>query len=180
MGSLLEVRNLVTHFFTQDGIVKAVDGVSYTVDQGETIALVGESGCGKTVGALSILRLIQEPPGKILSGEIFFQGKDLLKLSRQEIQKVRGAKISMIFQEPLTSLNPVLTIGRQLSEALQAHKNISLQAARDEAIKLLQMVGIPQADRRVKEYPHHFSGGMRQRVMIAMAISCRPQANNRR
>ena len=175
MGSLLEVRNLVTHFFTQDGVVKAVNGISYTVDEGETVALVGESGCGKTVSALSILRLIPEPPGKILGGEIIFRGKDLLKLSRQEMQQVRGAQISMIFQEPMTSLNPVLTVGRQLSEALQAHQNISPQAARDEAVKLLQMVGIPQAERRVKEYPHHFSGGMRQRVMIAMAISCRPQ-----
>ena len=175
MGNLLEVRDLTTHFFTQDGVVKAVNGISYTVDEGETVALVGESGCGKTVGALSILRLIPEPPGKILSGEILFQGKDLLKLSRQEIQQVRGAQISMIFQEPLTSLNPVLTIGRQLSEALQAHKKIDSQTARDEAIKLLQMVGIPQAERRVKDYPHHFSGGMRQRVMIAMAISCRPK-----
>jgi oligopeptide/dipeptide ABC transporter ATP-binding protein len=175
MGKLLEVRNLVTHFFTQDGIVKAVNDVSYYVDEGETIALVGESGCGKTVGALSILKLIPEPPGKILGGEIVFRGKDLLKSSRREIQQVRGAEIAMIFQEPLTSLNPVLTVGRQLSEALLAHQNISPRAARDEAVKLLQMVGISQAERRIKDYPHHFSGGMRQRVMIAMAISCRPK-----
>jgi oligopeptide/dipeptide ABC transporter ATP-binding protein len=175
MGNLLEVRNLITHFFTQDGIVKAVNDVSYTVDEGETVALVGESGCGKTVGALSILRLITEPPGKILNGEIIFQGKDLLKISKQEMQQVRGSQIAMIFQEPLTSLNPVLSVGQQLSEALQAHKNISRQAAQGEAIKLLQMVGISQSERRIKDYPHHFSGGMRQRVMIAMAISCRPK-----
>lgn len=175
MGNLLDVRNLVTHFFTQDGIVKAVNDVSYYIDEGETIALVGESGCGKTVGALSILRLIPEPPGKILSGEIIFQGRDLLKISRQEIQQVRGAQIAMIFQEPLTSLNPVLTVGRQLSEALQAHQKITPEAARNESVKLLQMVGIPQASRRINDYPHHFSGGMRQRVMIAMAISCRPK-----
>jgi oligopeptide/dipeptide ABC transporter ATP-binding protein len=175
MSNILEVKNLVTQFHTQDGVVKAVDGVSYSVGQGETIALVGESGCGKSVSALSILRLIQEPPGKIISGEILFNGSDLLKLSKKEIQLVRGNKISMIFQEPLTSLNPVLTIGLQLSEGLQFHRNLDRATAKTEAIKLLELVGIPHPDRRVKEYPHNFSGGMRQRVMIAMAISCHPQ-----
>jgi oligopeptide/dipeptide ABC transporter ATP-binding protein len=175
MANLLEVRNLTTHFFTQDGIVRAVNDVSYNVAAGETVALVGESGCGKTVSALSVLRLIQEPPGKIMSGEIWFQGNDLLKLSKLEIAKIRGAHISMIFQEPLTSLNPVLTIGLQISEALEFHRNMSRRQARDESIRLLESVGITQAARRIKDYPHHFSGGMRQRVMIAMAISCSPQ-----
>jgi oligopeptide/dipeptide ABC transporter ATP-binding protein len=175
MDNLLEVRNLTTHFFTQDGVVKAVNDVSYDVARGETIALVGESGCGKTVSALSVLRLIQEPPGKIMSGEIVFNGVDLLKVSKRDIQKIRGAKISMIFQEPLTSLNPVLTIGRQVSEALEAHLNMNHHQAMDESVRLLESVGITQAERRLKEYPHHFSGGMRQRVMIAMAISCHPQ-----
>ncbi len=175
MPNILEVKNLVTQFYTQDGVVKAVDDVSYSVGKGETIALVGESGCGKSVSALSILRLIQEPPGKIVGGQILFNGNDLLKLSRQEMQRIRGNKISMIFQEPLTSLNPVLTIGLQLSEALEFHKNMSRQAASEEAVKLLGLVGIPHPERRVKEYPHNFSGGMRQRVMIAIAISCHPQ-----
>jgi oligopeptide/dipeptide ABC transporter ATP-binding protein len=175
MQNILEVKNLVTQFHTQDGVVKAVDGVSYSVGKGETIALVGESGCGKSVSALSILRLIQEPPGKIISGEILFNGSDLLKLSKKEMQAIRGNKISMIFQEPLTSLNPVLTIGLQLSEGLQFHRNLDRDTAKAEAIKLLELVGIPHPDRRVKEYPHNFSGGMRQRVMIAIAISCHPQ-----
>jgi oligopeptide/dipeptide ABC transporter ATP-binding protein len=175
MPNILEVKNLVTNFYTQDGIVKAVDGVSYTVGKGETIALVGESGCGKSVSALSVLRLIQEPPGKIVSGQVLFNDSDLLKLSKQEMQRVRGNKISMIFQEPLTSLNPVLTIGLQLSEALEFHKNMSRHAASEEAVKLLGLVGIPHPEQRVKEYPHNFSGGMRQRVMIAIAISCHPQ-----
>ncbi len=174
MSNLLEVRNLTTHFHTQDGVVQAVNDVSYDVTTGETIALVGESGCGKTVSALSVLRLIQDPPGRIMAGEIFFHGTDLLKLSNHEMQKIRGARISMIFQEPLTSLNPVLTIGLQLSESLQFHRNMSPADARDESIRLLESVGIPHAERRIKEYPHNFSGGMRQRVMIAMAISCHP------
>jgi len=175
MAGLLEVRNLKTYFYTQDGVVKAVDDVSFNVSEGETIALVGESGCGKSVSALSVLRLIQEPPGKILAGEILFGGKDLLKLSRQEMQKVRGAEIAMIFQEPLTSLNPVLTIGRQLTEAMELHLGMTEEQAKQEAIKLLESVGIPHAERRIRDYPHHFSGGMRQRVMIAMAISCAPK-----
>src|SRR3990172_8595114 len=154
---LLEVRNLTTQFHTQDGVVKAVNGVSYGVSRGETIALVGESGCGKTVSALSILRLIPEPPGKVISGEILFDGLDLLKLSKEEMRKIRGAKIAMIFQEPLTSLNPILTIGRQITEALEQHQQMSRQAALAEAIRLLKLVGITQPERRVKDYPHHFS-----------------------
>ncbi|MBI4283016.1 MAG: ABC transporter ATP-binding protein [Chloroflexi bacterium] len=175
MSALLEVRNLATYFHTQDGVVKAVDGVSYDVSQGETIALVGESGCGKTVSALSILRLIAEPPGKIASGKILFDGLDLLKLSRKEMRNIRGARIAMIFQEPLTSLNPVLTVGRQITEALEYHRKMSRQVALEEAIRLLGLVGIPQPERRVNDYPHHFSGGMRQRAMIAIAISCQPE-----
>lgn len=174
-STILDVRNLVTHFYTQDGIVKAVNDVSFNVNRNETVAIVGESGCGKTVTSLSILRLIAQPPGKIISGEIIFEGNDLLKLSSEEMRRVRGGKISMIFQEPMSSLNPVLTIGRQLTESLELHKHLQKEEAVEEAINLLKLVGIPQPDRRIKDYPHHFSGGMRQRVMIAMAISCRPQ-----
>lgn len=175
MTPLLEVRNLKTYFHTQDGVVKAVDGVSYDVNRGETIALVGESGCGKTVSALSILRLVSEPAGKIVAGEILFDGSDLLKLSAEEMHRMRGAKISIIFQEPLTSLNPVLTIGRQISEGLEFHKGISPSEGMQEAIHLLKMVGIPHPERRIHDYPHQFSGGMRQRAMIAIAIACQPQ-----
>jgi oligopeptide/dipeptide ABC transporter ATP-binding protein len=174
MKPLLEVRNLTTKFYTQDGVVHAVDDVSYDVNVGETIALVGESGCGKTVSALSIIRLIAEPPGKIESGEVLFEDHDLMKLSPDEIRKVRGGKISMIFQEPLTSLNPVLTIGRQLSEGMEFHMQLSKLDAEREAIKLLKLVGIPHPETRIKDYPHQFSGGMRQRVMIAIAIACKP------
>ncbi len=172
---LLDVRNLSTQFHTQDGVVKAVDGVSYKVNRGETIALVGESGCGKTVSALSILRLIPNPPGKITGGEIIFDGTDLLTLSNERMNDIRGDKIAMIFQEPLTALDPVLTIGRQITEALEQHMDIQGQEALDEAIRLLKIVGIPQPERRIKDYPHQFSGGMRQRAMIALAISCEPQ-----
>jgi oligopeptide/dipeptide ABC transporter ATP-binding protein len=175
VSTLLEVRNLSTHFHTQDGVVKAVEHASYEVDKGEVIALVGESGCGKTVSALSIVRLIQEPPGKIVSGQVNFNGTDLLQLSRPAIRKVRGSQIAMIFQEPMTSLNPVLTIGRQMTEALEVHRGMKKKEATEEAALLLERVGIPQAARRLKNYPHHFSGGMRQRVMMAMAISCQPQ-----
>jgi peptide/nickel transport system ATP-binding protein/oligopeptide transport system ATP-binding protein len=175
MAPLLEVKNIRTYFHTQDGVVKAVDGVSYDVNRGETIALVGESGCGKTVSALSILRLVAEPAGKIMSGEILFNGVDLLKLSDAEMHKMRGAKISIIFQEPQTSLNPVLTIGRQISEGLEFHKNMSVHDGMQEATRLLKLVGIPHPERRVYEYPHQFSGGMRQRAMIAIAIACQPQ-----
>jgi len=172
---LLDVRNLKTYFYTQDGVVKAVDGVSFTVDRGETVAIVGESGCGKTVSSLSILRLIPQPPGKILSGEVLLDGTDLLKLSKEEIRKVRGGKISMIFQEPMSSLNPVLNIGRQLTEALELHRHMSGEEAIKEAVSLLDRVGISHAEKRLKDYPHQFSGGMRQRVMIAMAVSCQPK-----
>ena len=175
MNTVLQVRDLSTHFHTQDGVVKAVEHVSYEVAKGEVIALVGESGCGKTVSALSIVRLIQEPPGRIVSGQVIFNGTDLLKLSRQAVRKVRGSQIAMIFQEPMTSLNPVLTIRRQMTEALEIHRGMKRQEALDEAIRLLERVGITQAERRIKDYPHNFSGGMRQRVMMAMAISCQPQ-----
>jgi oligopeptide/dipeptide ABC transporter ATP-binding protein len=175
MSMLLDVRDLVTRFYTQDGIIKAVNGVSFYVKKGETVAIVGESGCGKSVTSLSILRLIVQPQGRVTSGEALLDGTDLLKLSTEEMRKVRGARISMIFQEPMSSLNPVLTIGRQMTEQLELHRHMEHAEALTEAIKLLKLVGIPQAERRVKDYPHHFSGGMRQRVMIAMAISCKPQ-----
>jgi len=175
MAPLLEVRNIKTYFQTQDGIVKAVDGVSYDVNRGETIALVGESGCGKTVSALSILRLVAEPAGKILAGEIIFDGVDLLKLSDEDMHKMRGARISIIFQEPQTYINPVLTIGRQISEGLEFHKNMSPREGMQEAARLLKLVGIPHPERRIYDYPHQFSGGMRQRAMIAIAIACQPQ-----
>ncbi len=174
-SALLQVRDLSTYFYTQDGVVKAVERVSYEVDRGEVIALVGESGCGKTVSALSIVRLVQEPPGKIVSGEVSFAGTDLLQLPRQAIRRMRGSQIAMIFQEPMTSLNPVLTIGRQMTEALETHKRMKRKEAAAEAAHLLERVGIPYAEGRLRDYPHHFSGGMRQRVMMAMAISCQPQ-----
>ena len=175
MSSLLEIENLQTQFFTSGGTVRAVDGISYDVKQGETIAIVGESGCGKSVSALSILRLISNPPGRIVGGSIRFEGRDLLKLSDAEIRDVRGKDIAMIFQEPMTSLNPVLTIGRQLTETLQQHLDMSMEQATARAIELLGMVGISDPTRRLKQYPHHFSGGMRQRVMIAMALCCEPK-----
>jgi oligopeptide transport system ATP-binding protein len=173
--SLLQVRDLKTYFYTDAGVVKAVDGVSYDLKEGETLGLVGESGCGKSVSALSILRLIANPPGKIVGGEIFFEGKDLLKISEEEIRKIRGNHIAMIFQEPMTSLNPVLTIGLQIGEALELHRNMNKKEAREEIIRLLRMVGISDPERRIDDYPHQFSGGMRQRVMIAMALSCNPK-----
>jgi oligopeptide transport system ATP-binding protein len=174
MEPLLEVRDLRTQFFTQDGVVKAVDGVSFHLMPGETLGLVGESGCGKSITALSIMRLIPSPPGKIVSGEIIFEGEDILRMSDDEMRSIRGRKIAMIFQDPMTSLNPVLTINRQISEALELHLGMSKQQARQRAIELLKMVGIPNAEQRVDQYPHQFSGGMRQRVMIAMALSCNP------
>jgi len=173
MATLLEVKDLRTHFFTDDGIVRAVDGVTYDLDEGETIGLVGESGCGKSVSALSLLRLIP-PPGRIVGGEVWFEGRDLLKLSENEIRHVRGNRIAMIFQEPMTSLNPVLTIGRQITEALELHLHMDRRSANKRAVELLEMVGIPDAASRIKDYPHQLSGGMRQRVMIAMALSCNP------
>ena len=173
--ALLEVKDLRTYFYTQEGTVKAVDGTSYVVEEGETLGLVGESGCGKSVSALSILRLIPQPPGKIVSGEVNFQGRDLLKLDDDSLRNIRGNDIAMVFQEPMTSLNPVLTIGRQMTEALEIHMDLSGKAARDRAAELLEMVGIPEAGQRLDDYPHQFSGGMRQRVMIAMAMSCNPK-----
>jgi oligopeptide transport system ATP-binding protein len=172
---LMEVKDLRTYFHTQEGTVYAVNGISYTVDEGETLGIVGESGSGKSVQSLSILGLIPSPPGKVEAGSVIFRGRDLLKLSREEMRAVRGAEIAMIFQDPMTSLNPVLTIGRQITEALQLHLAMDKQAARRRAIELLQMVGIPGAERRIDDYPHQFSGGMRQRAMIAMALSCNPQ-----
>jgi len=172
--ALLEVENLQTHFATPDGVVRAVEGVSFHVDAGETVAVVGESGCGKSVTSMSILRLIQEPPGKI-AGQIRFQGRNLLDLTEQEMRDIRGNSISMIFQEPMTSLNPVLTVGRQIGETLQLHQGMSARDAEKKATEMLTVVGIPAPARRVREYPHQLSGGMRQRVMIAMALACNPK-----
>jgi oligopeptide/dipeptide ABC transporter ATP-binding protein len=175
VAKLLEVKNLQTQFLTSAGVVRAVDGVSYDVDEGETVALVGESGCGKSVSALSIMRLVAEPAGRIVAGEILFKGRDLLKLSEEEMRSVRGREITMIFQEPMTSLNPVLTIGRQLTEGLEIHLGMDPAAARARAVELLALVGIPDPARRLSQYPHQFSGGMRQRMMVAMALACNPK-----
>ncbi len=175
MPRLLEIEDLKTQFFTSAGTVRAVDGISYGVDAGETVALVGESGCGKSVSALSILRLIPDPPGRVVGGSIRFFGTDLLHLSDEEIREVRGQRIAMVFQEPMTSLNPVLSIGLQLTETLEQHLAMAPEAARQRALELLGMVGISDTERRLGQYPHHFSGGMRQRVMIAMALCCEPQ-----
>ena len=175
MPPLLQIKDLRTSFFTDDGEVRAVNGVTYDLEQGETLGLVGESGCGKSVSALSILRLIPSPPGKIISGEVLFEGEDLLKVSEDEIRHIRGNDIAMVFQEPMTSLNPVLTIGKQLTEALELHMDMDSTAATARAVELLDMVGIPDAQSRIGDYPHQFSGGMRQRVMIAMALSCNPK-----
>src|ERR671929_1003300 len=172
---LLDVRGLKTHFFTDEGVVRAVDGVDLYIDKGETLGVVGESGCGKSVTALSLMRLIPQPPGKIVSGQVHFDGRDLLKLREDDMRKIRGNDIAMIFQDPMTSLNPVLTIGRQISEALELHKSMNRSQARERTIELLELVGIPSARSRVDDYPHQFSGGMRQRVMIAMALSCDPK-----
>ena len=171
---LLVVEQLQTHFWTPDGINRAVDGISFHVNAGETIAIVGESGCGKSVTAMSMLRLIPEPPGKI-AGSIRFQGKDLLKLSEKEMRAIRGNEISMIFQEPMTSLNPVLNVARQIGETLRLHQGLSARQAEEKAIEMLTLVGIPEPARRVREYPHQLSGGMRQRVMIAIALACNPK-----
>jgi peptide/nickel transport system ATP-binding protein len=172
--ALLEIDNLQVHFRTPDGVNRAVDGVSFHVNEGETLAVVGESGCGKSVTAMSILRLIQEPPGKI-AGSIRFQGNELLKLSEREMCGIRGNDISMIFQEPMTSLNPVLNVGRQLGETLRLHEGLDKKAAEARAVEMLTLVGIPEPRRRVREYPHQLSGGMRQRVMIAIALACNPK-----
>jgi peptide/nickel transport system ATP-binding protein len=172
---LLEVEGLRTHFFTRDGVVRAVDGVSFSIQPGETLALVGESGCGKSVTSLSIMRLIASPPGRVVGGTIRFDGRDLLALSEPEMRKVRGNEISMIFQEPMTSLNPVLTIGRQIAESLVLHRGMTRADAMARTVELLRLVNIPEPARRAAEYPHQMSGGMRQRVMIAMALACDPK-----
>lgn len=175
MGALLEVKNLVTQFHTQEGVVHAVNDVSYTLQEGETLGVVGESGSGKSVHVLSMLGLIPMPPGKIANGEVLFDGRNLVTLSDREIRQVRGGEIGMIFQDPMTSLNPVLTIGTQITEALKIHLHMSETEATNRAVELLDMVGIPDARRRLRDYPHQFSGGMRQRVMIAIGISCNPK-----
>ncbi|HEY8439422.1 MAG TPA: ABC transporter ATP-binding protein [Candidatus Limnocylindrales bacterium] len=172
---LLEVRGLRTHFKVLDGIVPAVDGVDFSLKRGETLGLVGESGCGKSVTSLSIMRLIQSPPGEIFAGEIWFDGRELLSLSEADMEEIRGNDITMIFQEPMTSLNPVFTVGEQIAESVRLHRKASKRAAWDRAIEMLRLVGIPSPERRVKQYPHELSGGMRQRVMIAMALACDPQ-----
>jgi peptide/nickel transport system ATP-binding protein len=173
--ALLEVENLQTHFRTPDGGVnRAVEGLSFSVEAGETVAIVGESGCGKSVTSMSILRLLPEPPAKI-AGAIRFDGQDLLKLSERQMRSIRGNEISMIFQEPMTSLNPVMSIGNQIGEALQLHQGMSRKEARSKAVEMLSLVGIPAPDKRVKEYPHQLSGGMRQRVVIAIALACSPK-----
>ncbi len=171
---LLTIKNLKTYFYTDYGIVKAVDGINLQVGEKETLGIVGESGSGKSVTGLSLLRLIPSPPGKIVEGEIIFQGKDLLSLTKKEMRKIRGNKISMIFQEPMTSLNPVFTIGNQIAEAITLHQGLKRKEAYEKTIEALRMVGMPGPEERIKHYPHQMSGGMRQRVMIAMAISCEP------
>jgi oligopeptide transport system ATP-binding protein len=175
MEPLLQVKDLKTQFNTEDGVVNAVNGVSYTMDIGEILGVVGESGCGKSVHALSIMRLIPMPPGEITNGEVVFEGRDLLKLSGAEIRQVRGQDIAMVFQDPMTSLNPVYTVGFQIMEALKLHLGMDDKQAKERAGELLEMVGIPGAEQRLDDYPHQFSGGMRQRAMIAMALSCLPK-----
>jgi oligopeptide transport system ATP-binding protein len=175
MAAMLEVHNLVTRFHTPEGTVYAVNGISYHLNEGETLAVVGESGCGKSVSMLSILGLIPVPPGEIVSGQALYAGIDLLKIPERELERIRGKQISMIFQDPMTSLNPVLTIRRQLTETLCVHENMTQEVAQQQAVTLLEWVGIPDARQRLDNYPHQFSGGMRQRVMIAMALSCNPR-----
>jgi len=177
MTALLEVKDLRTYFHTRRGLVKAVDGISFHIDDKEIVGLVGESGCGKSVSLLSVMQLIAIPPGEIISGSAVFEGQDLLKFSPKDaaLRAIRGARIAMIFQEPMTSLNPVLTIGRQITETLELHLRLDPQSARQRAVELLKLVGIPEAEGRLGAYPHQFSGGMRQRVMIAIALSCNPR-----
>ena len=172
---LLDVKGLKTHFFTRKGVIKAVDDVSFQIRQGETLGVVGESGCGKSISALSIMRLIPSPPGRIVGGEILFEGNDLVQVSLDRIRRLRGSKISMIFQEPMTSLNPVYTVGEQIAEVIRIHQGLGRTAAREEAVKLLDRVGIPAPGSRFQDYPHQMSGGMKQRIMIAIALSCRPK-----
>ena len=171
---LLDVKNLKTYFFTDEGVVRAVDGVDLYIDKGETLGVVGESGCGKSVTALSIMKLIPQPPGKIVEGQILYNGTDLVTMPANRLRKIRGKEISMVFQEPMTSLNPVFTCGEQIAEALRLHEGLGRRDAMDKTVEMLKIVHIPNAERRVKEYPHQLSGGMRQRVMIAMALSCSP------
>lgn len=172
---LLEVKNLKTYFYTDDGVVKSVDGVSFSVEKGKTLGIVGESGCGKSITSLSIMQLVETPPGKIVDGEIIYEGEDLLKKNKEEMRKIRGGQIAMIFQEPMTSLNPVFTVGEQIMEALRIHTDLDKHQAKERAIEMLKLVKIPLAEKRFNEYPHQLSGGMRQRVMIAMALSCNPK-----
>ncbi len=174
MPVLLQVENLTVRFHTPEGVVHAVNGISYTLNEGETLGVVGESGCGKSVSVLALLGLIPIPPGEIVSGRALYRGTDLLRMSEGQLERVRGKDIAMIFQDPMTSLNPVLTIGRQLTEALHAHMGMDPAQAEARAVRLLEMVGIPDASQRLRDYPHQFSGGMRQRVMIAMALACNP------
>jgi len=172
---LLQVSNLKTHFITKAGTVKAVDGVSFNVKKGQTLGIVGESGSGKTITVMSIMRLIPQPPGKIVAGEVVFQGEDLLKKTEKEMRKIRGNEISMIFQDPMTSLNPVMTVGQQIMEAVLFHQRVTKKVAKQKALEVLIKVGIPEPEQRLAEYPHQFSGGMQQRVMIAMALACSPK-----
>ena len=180
VNRLLELQDVSTHFFTSDGVVRAVDGVSFSISKGEVLAVVGESGCGKSVTSLSVMRLIPWPPGKVVSGRIMYTDaeeneKDLLQISEKDMQKIRGNDISMIFQEPMTSLNPVYTVGFQIAETIQVHQNVNAREAKARALEMLRIVGIPLPERRVNDYPHQLSGGMRQRVMIAMALACNPR-----
>lgn len=175
MKNLLEVKNLKTYFYTEDGVVPAVDGVDFELKPGQTLGIVGESGCGKSVTSISILRLVPNPPGRIVEGEILFEDKDLVQATEREMQNIRGNDIAMIFQEPMTSLNPVFTIGKQIVEAIMLHQKLDKRAARERCIEMLKLVGIPRAEQAIDEYPHQFSGGMRQRAMIAMALSCNPK-----
>ncbi len=174
MNDLLVIKDLKTYFFTHEGIIKAVDGINLKIKKGGTLGLVGESGCGKSVTALSIMRLISYPPGKIVGGEIFFEGNNLVKFNEKEMRKIRGKKISMIFQEPMTSLDPMFTIGEEIAEAVKLHQGLNKDEARKKAIESLRIVGMPDPEKRINEYPHELSGGMRQRAIIAMALSCNP------